>query len=83
MQRKSLKVSCVLGIGRGKISGNHKLILLIFASKDLSFFLFSSQQRMCPVVKHNQDICSKVFGGFKVPDWGITVKECLEMRICY
>ena len=65
--KKSLKVSFDLDIGRQKISSNHKLILLIFSSKVLSFFLSSSQQRMCPFVKHNQDICSKVFGGFKVP----------------
>ena len=62
--RKSLKVSCDLDIGRQKIS---RLIQLIFSSKVLSFFLSSSQQRMCPFVKHCQDICSKVFGGFKVP----------------
>ena len=32
-----------------------------------SFSLFSSQQRACPVLKHNQE--SEVFKGFKVHDF--------------
>ena len=50
MQRKSLKVSCNLDIGRQKISSkiNYKLILLIFALKELSFFfvLFKAENVM-------------------------------------
>ena len=42
-------------------------IINFFLEGILSFFLSSSQQRLCPFVKHYQDICSKVFGGFKVP----------------
>ena len=47
--KKSLKVSFDLDIGRQKISSNHKLILLIFASKDLSFFFvfFTAENVSC------------------------------------
>ena len=45
--KKSLKVSFDLDIGRQKISSNHKLILLIFSSKDLSFFFCFLHSREC------------------------------------
>ena len=54
--------------GRQKNSSNYKIILFIFASKDLMliiFFVFFTAESNCPVVKHNH---SKVFKGFKVPD---------------
>ena len=45
--RKSLKVSCDLDIRRQKISSNHKLIILIFSSKVLSFFFCPLHSREC------------------------------------
>ena len=70
---------------KAKNSSNYKIILFIFASKDLMliiFVVFFTAESNCPFVKHNQD--GNVFKGFKVPDEHyITVKECLEMRICF
>ena len=36
---------------------------------------------MCPFVKHNQDICSKVFGGFKVLEiWVFNSQRILSWK---
>ena len=54
-------------------------IINFFLEGIIIFFLSSSQQRMCPFVKHYQDICSKVFGGSKVPViWAFNIQRILS-----
>ena len=85
MERKSLEVSCVLDVGRQKISSNYKIILVVFASKNYfnHFLCFLHSREHIHLWNTTKIAIGKVFKGFKVPDLSITVKQWLEIRICY
>ena len=85
-ERKNLKVSCVVDMEGKKNQVTTKIIyywfLLIEGVNCFLCFLHSRDQHV--QLWNNQDICNKVFKGFKVPDtviWALQSKNVLKWEL--